>query len=480
MLPSGVPNLDLILGGGIPEGDVLLLVGPAGSGKTTMCLQIAFHLAAEGHNVLYVSTLSEPPMRLLRHIRTFSFYNENAIGKQLVLLNVYPLIKQSLEAVTDALISAVRKHKSKLLIIDGLTTFHDLHPQSPEMRTFVYELGASLATLECTLLVASTGMQGAPEYQFPEVTLADSIIELGKHQIGNRTVRTIRTDKVRGQAPLLGLHSLRIDQQGVAAFPRNESFPAGGEVGLGRERVSLGLPELDRMMSGGPRAGSATLLAGALGTGKTLTCLHFLLEGASRGEKGVLVEFRETPRHLMDKARALGLDLEGAVASGAITIMYWSPVDLALDEITWELRATLDRLAPQRLAVDSMADIEAAFEDDRRPRGYMASLARLLRSKGVTSLLTKEVAQVVGPELDYSDTPLAVLIDNLVQLRYVEFRGVIYRALSVIKMQDSDLDRSTRLYVIGDQGLHVLTREETAEGVLAGIARLPSELRVKR
>ncbi len=197
-------------------------------------------------------------------------------------------------------------------------------------------------------------------------------------------------------------------------------------------------------------------------------------------EKGVLVEFRETPRQLMDKAGALGLDLEGAVASGAVTILYRPPVDLVIDEITWDLRETLDRVVPQRLALDSMADLEAAIADDRRPRGYMASLAGMLRGRGVTSLLTKEVAQVVGPELDFSDTPLAVLMDNLIQIRYVEFRGAIYRVLSVIKMRDSDLDRSIRLYVIGDGGLQVLTREETAEGVLTGIARLPSEMRVKR
>ncbi len=50
MLDTGVPNLNLILGGGIPEGDVLLVVGPAGSGKTTLALQMAFSIAASGQN----------------------------------------------------------------------------------------------------------------------------------------------------------------------------------------------------------------------------------------------------------------------------------------------------------------------------------------------------------------------------------------------------------------------------------------------
>src|SRR4051812_23132293 len=77
LFETGVPKLDFILGGGIPESDVLLVLGPPGSGKTTLAVQMAFHTARRGRKVLYVSTYSEPPTRLLHHARGYSFYDES-------------------------------------------------------------------------------------------------------------------------------------------------------------------------------------------------------------------------------------------------------------------------------------------------------------------------------------------------------------------------------------------------------------------
>src|SRR6185369_12756200 len=109
MLETGVLNLDLLLGGGIPEGDVLLLFGPAGSGKTTLSIQTAFRTSANGRAVLYGTTPSEAPPRLIRHVERFSFYDARQVGKRLFFLDLYPLIRMGLETLTDALIEAVKE-----------------------------------------------------------------------------------------------------------------------------------------------------------------------------------------------------------------------------------------------------------------------------------------------------------------------------------------------------------------------------------
>ena len=479
MFETGIPNLDLILGGGIPEGDVLLMVGPPGSGKTTLALQMAFHTALSGQNALYISTLSESPTTLVRHIRAFSFFDESLIGKKLFLLNIYPLIKQDLGKVVDMLIQEVKAREAKLVIIDGMMTIHDLHPGAWEMRAFIYELGATLATLDCTTIVTSSAIEHAIEHQFPEFTVADGIVELGKQDIGAQTVRTIKVGKIRGLAPILGQHSLRIDSGGITVFPRIESVFELQDIGISPKRVSLGLPELDAMAFGGLPAGSVTVLAGALGTGKTLICLHYIMEGARQGEKGLMVGFRETPRLLIDKARGFGMDLEAAIRDGLVTILHIPPTDATINEITWKILSEVERFAPQRLALDSLTELEQAVFDERHQRRYMATLVNLLRSKDITSLMAKEIPQIVGPELDFSDTPLAFLAENLVLLRFVEFRGELLHIISILKMRDTDHDYSIRQCIINDKGLKVLGRIETAEGVLTGIARLTTEMRVK-
>ncbi len=382
--------------------------------------------------------------------------------------------------MADALIQAAMGHQARLVIIDGLMTIRDLYPQQTELRGFIYELGDALRAANTTTLITSSGVACPPEHPLPEFTMTDGILELGSQEIGSQTLRTIRSVKMRGLPNLIGQHSLRLDRGGLTVYPRIESVFVPLDIGLKPERVPLGLPELDSMMLGGPLTGSTTLLAGALGTGKTLVCLQFILEGARRGQKGVFVGFRETQRQLIDKARAFGMDLETPIKDGLVAIFHRAPVDLIADQVTWEILDETERSGPERLALDSIVELEQAIGEQRRARGYMFSLAGTLRARGVTSLITKEVPQVVGPELDFSDTPLAVLAENLVLLRYVEFRSELFRIVSVLKMRDSDHDSSIRQYRVTDKGLKVLSTVETAEGVLTGIARLPSEMRVKR
>jgi circadian clock protein KaiC len=88
---------------------------------------------------------------------------------------------------------------------------------------------------------------------------------------------------------------------------------------------------------------------------------------------------------------------------------------------------------------------------------------------------------VSGPELDFSQAPLAAVAENLMLLRYVEYRYTLYRIFSILKMRDSAYDPSLRQYEVGGaQGLCLLSQAESDEALLAGIAQLPSEMRVKR
>lgn len=155
MLPTAIPRLDTVLGGGLPPGEILLVLGDAGTGKTTLGMQTAFHMAAQEENVAFVSTFSEPPAKLLGHMEGFSFYDEQMVGKRLHVRNFYPLVGKSLGALTDALRETVEETGARLLILDGLASIRDMQDDR-EVRTFIYELGAALAALDATTLITSS------------------------------------------------------------------------------------------------------------------------------------------------------------------------------------------------------------------------------------------------------------------------------------------------------------------------------------
>jgi circadian clock protein KaiC len=150
-------------------------------------------------------------------------------------------------------------------------------------------------------------------------------------------------------------------------------------------------------MSGGPRVGGITIVAGAMGTGKTLAGLSFLLEGVRRGEKGLLAGFRETHQQLIDKASFFGLDLAGAIREGQIAVWSQLPVDLDLDQTSWELFQRIRALSARRVVVDSIGEMEDALPASRRDRGFMAALAGHLHEAEVTAWITREVSGGVAP-----------------------------------------------------------------------------------
>jgi circadian clock protein KaiC len=461
MRATGIRNLDRLLGGGLDEGDLILVVGPPGSGKTTLGFQMAFHVAEEGNLAVYVSTLSEPAAQLLRHLRAFAFWKDEAIGQRLFLESVFPVVRQGVDKLREALVSSVRSKGARLLILDGLTTIRDLLPPSVEMRLFVHQLAAALAPLGCTCLVTSSDIPNMRSSTAPEITMCDGVLELAHDDAELCAQRTMRVWKMRGAANLLGRHAFTIASDGIRVHPRFETLPFPAEAVHRSEetgRLSIGNEALDTMMSGGLPRGTATIVAGGPGTGKTLIALQFLTEGAARGEKGVLVCFRDSVDQLVAKARSFHLDLEGALTAGLVRIIRRPPVHLQIDELLLGIWDEVEGIGAGRLAIDSAVELEEAIPAHRR-RSVLAFLVESLRRRGATTLLTREISQLVGRELDFSQSPLSILAENVLLLRHAELDSALVRMVTVLKMRDAAHDHSIRRYDIDDAGFRVRPRD---------------------
>src|SRR6185503_19352496 len=87
-LARGVPGLDDVLGGGLPELSFNLIAGPPGSGKTTLALQMMFHMATPERPALYLTVLGEPPLKMLRYQQQFDFFNPEAINQSAHFINL--------------------------------------------------------------------------------------------------------------------------------------------------------------------------------------------------------------------------------------------------------------------------------------------------------------------------------------------------------------------------------------------------------
>ena len=484
--PSGVPNLDLVMGGKIPRGALMLLIGAPGSGKTTLASQIAFHAAHAGKSVLVLTALSEPTSKLIEHLSSCSFFDPQLIGGAIQFLSLQHVMTQGFVATRDEVLRMAHQTKAQVLVIDGFRSLHDVEHNPTEARQFLYDVGTALGTLGMLTIVTSEAEPRDPVL-YPETTTADIILGLYYDLHGGRQRRALEVIKARGVASLPGVHTLTLTADGAHIYPQFEVLVEAalsdqrqdGQAATpaeSLERAGFNLPELDTMLNGGFARGTSTILAGSLGTGKTLLALHFAIAGVRTGEPVIYLSFRERERDLMRVAQpfALSGSLTSALGSGnGLALVEMPPIQIDPDIVADRLVALLDQTGARRLVIDSIAELTRAIERSSYPErldDYLAALVQACRMRDVTMLVTKETTTSEAATLDFSSGPLSVVAENVLLLQQETYRARQHHVLSVLKMRYSAYDPTLREFIIAPpEGMRVLEPPETASGSSNGM-----------
>lgn len=442
-----------------------LILGRPGAGKTILAEQIAVQQAKAGKNVLILTALSESHEQLLTSLRQFSFFDEALVGNRIRFLSIQTLLQDGLTATADAIVEIVRTHNASLVVLDGFRGIAGFANSDTEVRLFLYEVRTRLALLEVMSLIT---LEANPEQESDSgaLTVADGIIKLHNTLWGVRHRRHIEIQKLRATHHLNGLHAMTITDDGITCYPRHEAVYRTVNYAVTTDRANIGLPELDEMLRGGLNRGTVTFLAGSPGAGKTLTALHYVMAGAGHGEPGLFVCFSESEEQLYLKADNFNLDLRGAVARGSVTLLCLAPVELEVDVFAAIVRNRVEHLGIRRLVIDSNAAVEAAILEPNRAPGFFASLINYLRERDVTSVMTQESNAFDGA---IGESLGAMLADNLLRMRTIEYQNRLYRILSILKVRQSGFDPGLREFRIEDGNIRVLPVEESGLGVMSGI-----------
>jgi circadian clock protein KaiC len=335
-LNTHVPGLDPILGGGLIAGSAYILQGRPGAGKTILANQIAFAQARQGGKVLYITLLAESHDRLFQSLSMLGFYDAERVGKEVTYLSLFRTLRvDGLSALVDLLRKEMARQGTTMLVLDGLLNARESALSSLDVKAFVAELQGHASFSGCTVLFLTSARI---DESSPEHTMVDGVLQLEEELFGSRTVRRLRVSKSRGSGSLGGLHHYEISDAGITVYPRIESLYAHpvGRDHAPRERVSSGVDDLDLRINGGLPAVSATAVVGPGGSGKTSFGLNFL-RLATPDEPGLHFGFYESPARLASKARALGIDMDRQIASGALTVL-WNPLtENVIDNLAYQL-----------------------------------------------------------------------------------------------------------------------------------------------
>ena len=236
-----------------------------------------------------------------------------------------------------------------------------------------------------------------------------------------------------------------------------------------RARLSLGSPDLDNRLGGGLFKGSASLISGAPGVGKTTLGLQFLVTGTTAGQPGLMVSFEEFPAILIRDALQLGWDLKSLEKKGLLKIMFTSPEVLlaSLKSEDSPLAETLSVLAPERIVLDSIAHFQRLTNDAVELREIYNTLLNAMKRNEMTSLLLDEAANVLQAQRGRMAS-LPFLVDTVMLLRYVEVESSMQRAIAVMKMRGSTHQKEIRRFEIQQGGLKIGEPFTGREGILSG------------
>lgn len=456
VMPTGVPNLDRLIDGGLTQGEFVLIVGGPGTGKTVLAEQMAFHWARQGRKVLWVVTPGEPNEKFLTHVSSMQFFDNRLVGDTLQIVNLSRYLERGRPAQLEVIRETVQGGGYGFVVIDGFQNVRCFLGGERDIRLFLSELGSELALMGITLMVTA---DASPEryWESSEFTMADTILALERVTFAGCERRLVHVLKQRGRYNVPEAHAYTIGPGGLHVHPRIELALEAGDAPAPAARLAFGLPGLDQMLHGGLLEGSSTLIAGAPGMGKTVLACQFLAEGLRRGEPGLYLGFFENPNRLLQRADEFGMPLRQGIEAGLLDLQVHHAGCFDPDACVEEAIAVIEERKARRVVLDGFEPIERMLAPAGRIIDFVSALTRYLAWRGVTSILTYELPGIAGDSYRPGWPLISQVTGNAILLYQGRTDTRRQRLLSVLKTRYSDHSMAVAELLVAEGRIQVIT-----------------------
>ncbi len=237
---TNVSGLDELLVDGVPDSASVLIAGGPGSGKTILCLQMAYEAAKRGEKALYLS-FEESEQRLMSHMKNFGWKDVDELIKK-GMLKIYRVFPLEIKRSVDALLAKAKgelmidvppivfpdNFQPDKLVIDSLTAIAATFVGTDETyRIYIEQLFRFLEKIHATtFLITETETLPVGRYSTSGVEefLADGVIVLYNLRKGSVRESAIEVLKMRGVNHKKRIVAMRVTEKGVEVFPDQEVF----------------------------------------------------------------------------------------------------------------------------------------------------------------------------------------------------------------------------------------------------------------
>jgi circadian clock protein KaiC len=473
--------LDNVVGGGLPANRLYLVEGDPGVGKTTLGLQFLLEGVRLGEPVLYI-TLSETREELMAVAKSHGWdlgkvelFEISSVQEQVGQDTDNTFFRPSeveLNKITGALLAAIEKVAPQRVVFDSLSELRLLAESSLRYRRQVLQFKRFFAIHQCTVLFLDDLAAQADDGLVIESIVHGVIRLMSKAPDYGVSRRQLHVQKIRGVSFREGNHDFILRKGGMVVFPR--LVASEHHVRYTRESFPSGIAGLDALLGGGLDRGTSSMFVGPAGAGKSTLAIKFLLEAASRGERGQLFAFDETVETLTSRAAKLGMDLRPFVANGSIAIQQINPAEISPGEMAHRIARGVLTGETRIVVIDSINGYMNAMLEEHHLDLHLHELLAFLNQQGVITIMVLSQQGITGvsPSVD-----LSYLADTVLLLRYFEKHGAVKQAVSVVKKRSGNHERTIREMSVGKDGITIGEPMRNMQGVLRGTPELIEELR---
>lgn len=466
-LLTGIKGFDEVLEGGVPYGRALLISGSTGTGKTVFLNDFLYRGITEfNENGVFV-TLEENQEDIMLNVKGFGWdYKSLLEQNKLIFVNLIPKDfveisqKYDLTPITERIKFAIKKVNAKRVAIDNLGSIFQRFLNKAQIRYVLLQISNELKKLGVTSMISAekdpeaglSSISGVQEY------VADGVIDLSMEEGQQKILRKISIRKLRGMGYRSGIVSFEINSNGIQVYPKIPIDRSYSQTDF-TVRETFGLDDLDTALGGGIPQGHVLLIGGNTGTGKTILGLQFLMNGLQNNQGAVLVALEEPNDQVRKTALNFGWDLSSYENEKKLVMINPSSIDIEPDSLLNQIINAVNLTNAKRLVIDSVSSLESATMDQNKLREFMLQLQVLLKTLGITTILTYLTKAAFGAEkgqllagMATSDVRLSSLVDGIIILRFVERDQQVMKFLNILKLRGSAHKKDIFMYEIDEEG----------------------------